>query len=148
MARVFANNKALAGNQLSELIGPGANRMLAVRNIGTVLVIDGFTRDDDAVEKIVEQRRSGLFGRDPDGVFIQCRFTRDGGDVLPLLTERVISSSPDRMDNVVRGHRRTVMKSVVLPQVKNPVFRIPDLPTLNQQSNMLPLIEVVGAETT
>src|SRR5207237_8207834 len=124
------------------------SRIVAVCNVGNVLFRDGFTRDDDAVEKIVEQRRSGFFGRDPDGVFIQCLFTRDGGDVLPLLTERVISSSPDRMDNVVRGDGRTVMKSVVLPQVKNPVFRIPDLPTLNQQSNMLSLIEVVGAETT
>ena len=94
MAFVFADDEPLPWNEFAELVGTRTDRVLSIGHVGSVLVVDRFAGDDDAVEKILEQRRGGFFRHHFDSVLIYYRFTDNGRNVLPLLAHRIVPSAP------------------------------------------------------
>src|SRR3990167_6120711 len=96
-----------ARNELLELIGAGADRILAVGYIRAVLVVDGFTGHDETVEEIFGQRRCGFFSREPYGVVVNGSSAGDGSDVLLLFALGVGADAVERVDDIGRGHRRS-----------------------------------------
>src|SRR6516162_2829906 len=52
------------------------------------------------------------------------------------------------MDDILRGYRRAVVKTIVFAQVKVPSLGVFHFPVLHQQTHMLPFVEIISAEAS
>src|SRR6266850_4074811 len=52
------------------------------------------------------------------------------------------------MDDILRGYRRAVVKTIVLVEIKVPSLGVFHFPVLHQQTNMLPFVKNVSAEAS
>ncbi len=64
------DDKMLPRNQLLELVRAGADGILSIGYLGTILVIDGFARDVKFIGDELQQGRRRFFRGKPDRVAI------------------------------------------------------------------------------
>src|SRR5688572_4338064 len=145
---VFRDDKVLSLNQLLEFIRASADGKLSVAYIRPVLVIDSFAGDIKFIGEKLQQRRGRLLGRKADRVLVDDLRPRDGRDVLRLFTVRVVGNPIDRVYDVGRGKRRTVVEPQIFSQMKNPGIGRFHFPALGQHAEVFAFFEIVSDETS